>query len=125
MSNKGKKLTPKQERFCLEYTKDLNGTQAAIRAGYSENTANRIASENLSKLDIKEKIDKLLKKSEKRSEITMDDIRKGVADIATSEEEKSADRLKAFDMLTKMFGGYEEHNDQKKPDLKATIKFTK
>lgn len=30
------KLTPKQERFCEEYLIDLNATQAAIRAGYSE-----------------------------------------------------------------------------------------
>ena len=49
------KLTPKQERFCEEYLIDLNATQSAIRAGYSVNTANRIASELLSKLDIQEK----------------------------------------------------------------------
>ncbi|ENG5503925.1 terminase small subunit, partial [Yersinia enterocolitica] len=34
-----KQLTPKQELFCREYLKDLNATQAAIRAGYSEKTA--------------------------------------------------------------------------------------
>jgi len=48
------KLTPKQELFCREYLIDLNATQAAIRAGYSEKTANRIASQLLSKLDIQE-----------------------------------------------------------------------
>ena len=32
-------LTPKQERFVEEYIKDLNATQAAVRAGYSEKTA--------------------------------------------------------------------------------------
>ncbi|HHS3623431.1 TPA: terminase small subunit, partial [Proteus mirabilis] len=41
-------LTDKQEMFCREYLIDLNATQAAIRAGYSERTANRTASENLS-----------------------------------------------------------------------------
>ncbi|HBS9937649.1 TPA: terminase small subunit [Klebsiella pneumoniae] len=45
-------LTDKQEMFCREYSIDLNATQAAIRAGYSEKTANRTASENLSKPDI-------------------------------------------------------------------------
>ena len=45
-------LTDKQEMFCREYLIDLNATQAAIRAGYSEKTANRTASENLSKPDI-------------------------------------------------------------------------
>lgn len=33
------KLTPQQEMFCQEYIVDYNGTQAAIRAGYSEKTA--------------------------------------------------------------------------------------
>jgi phage terminase small subunit len=36
-------LTAKQQRFVEEYLVDLNGTQATIRAGYSRNTANRIA----------------------------------------------------------------------------------
>ena len=53
-------LTEKQKRFCNEYLVDLNATQAAIRAGYSEKTANRIASENLSKLDIQEYIKNLM-----------------------------------------------------------------
>ena len=47
---------PKREMFCREYIKDLNGTQAAIRSGYSEKTANRIASQLLSKLDIQSRI---------------------------------------------------------------------
>ena len=50
-------LTPKQERFVCEYLKDLNATQAAIRAGYSENSAGQIGAENLRKPAIKEAID--------------------------------------------------------------------
>jgi phage terminase small subunit len=45
-------LTPKQQRFVDEYLVDLNGSAAARRAGYSERTANRMASENLSKPDL-------------------------------------------------------------------------
>lgn len=45
-------LTPKQRMFCLEFLKDMNGTQAAIRAGYSEKTARQIAAETLSKPDV-------------------------------------------------------------------------
>jgi phage terminase small subunit len=44
-----KKLTPKQQRFIDEYLVDLNGAQAAIRAGYSRRTADRIAHETLRK----------------------------------------------------------------------------
>lgn len=53
------KLTDKQEMFCREYLIDLNATQAAVRAGYSAKTANRTASENLSKPDIQLRISEL------------------------------------------------------------------
>ncbi|MEW8792342.1 terminase small subunit [Klebsiella sp. JL973] len=52
-------LTDKQEMFCREYLIDLNATQAAIRAGYSAKTANRTASENMSKPDIQSRIAEL------------------------------------------------------------------
>jgi phage terminase small subunit len=45
-------MNAKQQRFVAEYLVDLNATQAAIRAGYSEKTANRIGSHLLSKVDI-------------------------------------------------------------------------
>jgi phage terminase small subunit len=50
------KLTDKQELFAREYLKDLNATQAAIRAGYSEKTARATGCENLTKPDIAERI---------------------------------------------------------------------
>ena len=43
------KLKAKQEMFCREYLVDLNATQAAIRAGYSEKTASEMGYENLRK----------------------------------------------------------------------------
>ena len=42
-------MTPKQSQFIKEYLIDLNATQAAIRAGYSADTAQQMGSENLSK----------------------------------------------------------------------------
>ena len=48
-----KPLTEKQKIFCREYIFDWNGTRSAIKAGYSENTAAQIASENLIKPNIK------------------------------------------------------------------------
>lgn len=59
-------MTPKQQRFVEEYLIDLNATQAAIRAGYSADTAYSIGNENLSKPDIAEAITALkAKRSEK------------------------------------------------------------
>lgn len=65
-------LTPKQQRFVEEYLIDLNATQAAIRAGYSEKTARKIGSENLTKLDIQEAIQEARNKLSERTEITQD-----------------------------------------------------
>lgn len=79
-------LTAKQTRFCQEYIVDYNGTQAAIRAGYSEDSAALIASENIRKPYIKQHIDKLLKEQQLRTEITADKVlselyKLGTADI--------------------------------------------
>lgn len=49
-------MNDKQLRFCEEYIKDHNATQAAIRAGYSEATARQIGSRLFTKVDIQEKI---------------------------------------------------------------------
>lgn len=54
------KLTEKQKRFCEEYLIDLNATQSAIRAGYSEKVAYSIGSENLKKPEIQNYITELL-----------------------------------------------------------------
>ena len=51
---KPKNLTDKQWAFVLEYPKDWNATQAAIRAGYSKDTAQAIGWENLTKPLIKD-----------------------------------------------------------------------
>ncbi|EKO3656427.1 terminase small subunit [Vibrio metschnikovii] len=53
------KLTDKQEMFCREYLIDLNATQAAIRAGYSEKTAKETGYENLTKPHIADRITEL------------------------------------------------------------------
>ena len=52
------KLTPRQQKFVDEYLKDLNATQAAIRAGYSKKTAQPIGAQNLCKLMIQAAIQK-------------------------------------------------------------------
>lgn len=48
------KLNPRQQRFCQEYVVDLNGTQAAIRAGYSPKSAKVTASRLLAKANIQQ-----------------------------------------------------------------------
>lgn len=66
------KLTDKQQKFVEEYLIDLNSTQAAIRAGYSEKTASRIGSENVSKPEIAQAIAEAQKKRSERTQIDAD-----------------------------------------------------
>jgi phage terminase small subunit len=50
------KLTPNQQRFIDEYLVDLNATQAAIRAGYSEKTAEQQGSRLLRNAQVAEAV---------------------------------------------------------------------
>lgn len=74
-------LTDKQEMFCREYLIDLNATQAAIRAGYSDKTANRTGSENLSKPDIAQRIIDLKSERNGRVEINADYVLRRLVEI--------------------------------------------
>ncbi|WP_033134156.1 MULTISPECIES: terminase small subunit [unclassified Acinetobacter] len=74
-------LTPKQQRFVEEYLIDLNATQAAIRAGYSENTAKEIGSENLTKPNIAKAIAEAQAKREERTKIDADYVLKRLVEI--------------------------------------------
>lgn len=65
-------LNEKQERFCKEYVIDLNGTQAAIRAGYSQETANEQASRLLTNVKVQQRVKELQDSIGKRLEITAD-----------------------------------------------------
>ncbi len=69
---KAERLTPKQEAFVREYIIDLNATQAAIRAGYSEKTARQIGEENLTKPVIKKMVEELKAQRAERLNITAD-----------------------------------------------------
>lgn len=55
-------MTAKQERFVAEYLIDLNATQAAIRAGYSEKFANTNANKLLQNTTLKNAINVGLEK---------------------------------------------------------------
>ena len=75
-------LTDKQKRFCEEYLIDLNATQAAIRAGYSVNTAKEIGCENLTKPNIQEYIHTRKKALQEKTEITQERVLKEYARLA-------------------------------------------
>ncbi|MFA9488759.1 MULTISPECIES: terminase small subunit [unclassified Mannheimia] len=75
------KLTDKQKRFIEEYLIDLNATQAAIRAGYSEDTAKEMGYENLTKPHIQEAIQQAKNQRSERTQITQDDVLNGLLEV--------------------------------------------
>lgn len=86
------KLTNKQQKFVDEYLIDLNATQAAIRAGYSVDTAQQIGSENLSKPVIQEAIAKEMAERSKRIGINQDRVVQELARMAFVKITDIADR---------------------------------
>lgn len=80
-----KKLTPKQARFVEEYLIDLNGTQAAIRAGYAERSAGMTASRLITNDNIVAAIQKAKDKRSRRIEITQDRVLLELAKLAFSD----------------------------------------
>ena len=72
-------LTAKQKRFVAEYMLDLNATQAAIRAGYSQRRASEIAYQLLQKTPVQDAIAAAQEIREKRLDITADRV---VAELA-------------------------------------------
>ena len=113
-------LTDKQKRFCEEYLIDLNATQAAIRAGYSENTAQQIGSENLSKLVIQEYISKHKESKSKELNITLNDMLE--IELSIAKKGRDNDRLKAIDQISKKLGFYSADNEQRKPVTNISLK---
>lgn len=100
--DESKKLAPKQskqDRFIEEYIIDLNATQAAIRAGYSEKTAQEQSSRLLSNVIIKQKIQVLLDERSKRTNITADYVLGTIKD--TIERCRQAEPVLEFNHETK------------------------
>lgn len=83
-------LTPKQVRFIEEYLVDLNGTQAAIRAGYSPDSATVQASKMLTLPKIQEALTAKQSKRSARLEVSVDRIEKELARIAFADMKRFA-----------------------------------
>ena len=74
-------LTPRQRRFVDEYLIDLNGTQAAIRAGYSQKTARQIGQKLLTKVDIQQAISAAQAARQERTELTADEVIRDLREV--------------------------------------------
>lgn len=109
------KLTDKQQAFIDEYLIDLNATQAAIRAGYSEETAKQIGSENLSKLDIQKAIQVAQQARREANKVTRESIAREIDDLIAVAKQNATEGntqslnawVKAIESKAKLFGLYD------------------
>lgn len=130
-------LTPKQARFVDEYLLDLNATQAAIRAGYSENTAKQQGARLLTNVYVSAAVQAAQAKRSQRTEVTQDYVIKRLKREAnrTAKGSSHSARVQALHLLgkhIKMFadqieltgkdGGPVRYADTTDADLDAEIK---
>jgi phage terminase small subunit len=109
------KLTKKQRAFVEEYkTNGGNGTQAAIKAGYSEKTAYSIGSENLSKPEIREALAEHERQMQEKYEYTVDDMVKELNEELVSAKSVGnvSAALKAIELKGKAFGLFVDKVEQ-------------
>lgn len=122
------KLTEKQKRFVEEYLVDLNATQAAIRAGYSEKTASVIGCENLTKPYIVECIAQAKAERSMRTQVTADMVVAELAKIGFSDlrnvmtdsgqlidpcdwDDNTAGAIASVEVVTNSRGGKRDENE--------------
>ncbi len=128
-------LNIKQKRFADEYLIDLNGTKAAIRAGYSEKTAEQQAVRLLRNVKVKNYIDEHLKKLESEKIADTKEIMESLTRILRGQEQEETiviegqgdgvskarkikkeispkDRLKAAELLGKRYGLFTDKIEQ-------------
>ena len=114
-------LTEKQKRFVAEYLIDPNQKKAAIKAGYSEKTAEQIGYQLLNKTSVAQAIEKSKRKRELRTDITADRVLHELADIGFDKEaERTTDRLKALELMGKHLAMF---TDKVNVDAHSTITF--
>lgn len=111
-------LTPKQQRFVEEYLINLNATQAAIRAGYSEKTAKEIGSENLTKPSIAKAIAEAQEKLSNKAQVTVEMIVQGLLNEAKdlSEGSTQSARVSAWAHLGKHLGMFKDKIEHTGPN---------
>lgn len=83
--DRNSKLSDKQKRFCEEYLIDFNGTQAAIRAGYSKKTAKEQSSRALTLVNVQEHIAFMQRQTSEKLNITKERVLNEYAKIAFSD----------------------------------------
>ena len=122
-------LTEKQKMFVQEYLVDLNATQAAVRAGYSQKRASEIGYQLLQKTTVQAAILDAIDKRQQRTEVTQDyviDKLREIAEMRASDcsesDLKYGNKIKAIELLGKHVGAWEPKDNKKQDTVIEGIK---
>ena len=107
-----KTLTAKQAAFIREYAVDMNATQAAIRAGYSQRTAASIGLENLRKPLIAKYVANELEAQANRTHISVELVIAGLLEEATNQGSPASARVAAWGWLGKHLAMFTDRRDK-------------
>ena len=100
-------LNEQQEKFCLEFRRNLgNKKEAAIAAGYSKASASALASQLLKLPKVQKRIQELAKDAERKTIINIVERQQVLSAIASDPNKEDRDRIRAIDILNKMDGNY-------------------
>lgn len=106
-------MTERQKRFCDEYLIDLNATQAAIRAGYSERSASSIGERILRNDDVRSYISEQLERIHNENTADAQEVMEYLTAVMRG---KSVSRVLAF------VGDGRQRVIEKPPDEKERLK---
>lgn len=123
-------MNKRQERFVLEWLRDMNATKAAIRAGYSERTAYSIGQRLLKNVEIQTAIKEFHEQRQRESIATVLDVEEFLSETMRGEHKEEVvtsvgegkgvfhneivrkqvsmkDRIRAAELLGKRFGMFD------------------
>ena len=99
-------MNERQRRFAEHYAADPNATEAAKAAGYSSRTARSAGQRLLTNADILKYIKTLQDENAEARIITLTQAKAFWSDVVNNPNEKTADRLKASELLAKAAGAF-------------------
>ncbi|MCW4359526.1 terminase small subunit [Bacillus altitudinis] len=122
------RLTERQKRFCDFYIETGNATESARLAGYKGKNLNRVASQNLSKLDIQRYIEERNVQLEEERIANMREVKVFWTTILRDEHAEMKDRLKASEFIAKTNAAFTEkveyNGNDKESNEEERVKIT-
>lgn len=112
-------LSDKQWAFVREYVVDRNGTQAAIRAGYSAKTANEQAARLLANVSVRSAVDEALKMVAEKTETEAEWVRRRLKEEADDRTEFAthAGRIRALELIGRINNLFKEDGKNSAPQV--------